>query len=180
MKIQLVTLRNDRFIVFFLITLFYVATKPVSSYAPIGARWCSEADTSKPMQRLKDVIKTFPLASSSSRGKHYGSDIIQSTTSSTLLLSKPTSASDGTNTIRRQNQFQTLLRVSVPSILAGILATLLFPGLSLFLASHITNPGTFTVLSQDSSQFVQNFLSVASLLFSILVGQTCKLYCTFV
>jgi hypothetical protein len=42
----------------------------------------------------------------------------------------------------------------------------------LFLATLMSDTGVFTVLSQDSSQFVQNFLSVSSLLFSILVGQT--------
>jgi len=36
----------------------------------------------------------------------------------------------------------------------------------------MNDAGVFQVLSQDSSQFVQNFLSVAGLLFSILAGQT--------
>jgi len=44
--------------------------------------------------------------------------------------------------------------------------------MSLWLCSFFTETGVFTVLSQDSSQFVQNFLTVAGLLFSILVGQT--------
>jgi hypothetical protein len=66
----------------------------------------------------------------------------------------------------------TFFRIIVPSILAGIIGFLIFPGLSLWLGSLFTESGVFTVLSQDSSQFVQNFLAVASLLFSILVGQT--------
>jgi hypothetical protein len=40
------------------------------------------------------------------------------------------------------------------------------------LASLFNDAGVFAVLSQDASQFVQNFLTVAGLLFSILVGQT--------
>ena len=68
-------------------------------------------------------------------------------------------------------QLWTLLRVGIPSVLVGVLATLAFPALSLFLASFF-NEGVFAVLSVDSSQFVQNFLTVAGLLFSILVGQT--------
>ena len=40
------------------------------------------------------------------------------------------------------------------------------------IASAVNNAGVFAVLSQDSSQFVQNFLTVTGLLFSILVGQT--------
>lgn len=66
----------------------------------------------------------------------------------------------------------TALRVIVPSILAGVLAFYAFPVLSLWLCSLFQDQGVYAVLSQDSSQFVQNFLSVSSLLFSILVGQT--------
>jgi hypothetical protein len=69
-------------------------------------------------------------------------------------------------------QLITLLRVGIPSILSGITAYFLFPALALFLASIVNDAGVFAVLSQDSSQFVQNFLTVSGLLFSILVGQT--------
>lgn len=80
---------------------------------------------------------------------------------------------------RRRVQFVTLVRVGLPSVLTGVVATLTFPAMALFLAGlWNTNPGTLAVLSQDSSQFVQNFLTVAGLLFSILVGQTCT--CSFV
>jgi hypothetical protein len=73
---------------------------------------------------------------------------------------------------RSKVQLVTLLRVGIPSILAGILSFYAFPVLSLSLATLFNDAGVFAVLSQDSSQFVQNFLSVAGLLFSILVGQT--------
>ena len=69
-------------------------------------------------------------------------------------------------------QLVTLIRVGIPSILAGVVAYLAFPALALGIASLVNDAGAFAVLSQDSSQFVQNFLTVASLLFSILVGQT--------
>eukprot|EP00527_Entomoneis_sp_CCMP2396_P007734 CAMPEP_0198142356 /NCGR_PEP_ID=MMETSP1443-20131203/5160_1 /TAXON_ID=186043 /ORGANISM="Entomoneis sp., Strain CCMP2396" /LENGTH=441 /DNA_ID=CAMNT_0043805337 /DNA_START=241 /DNA_END=1563 /DNA_ORIENTATION=+ len=72
----------------------------------------------------------------------------------------------------RSHQLYTFLRVSIPSVVIGLLATLLFPALALSLCTLISDAGVFTVLSTDSSQFVQNFLSVASLLFSMLVGQT--------
>ena len=72
----------------------------------------------------------------------------------------------------RYVQLVTLLRVGVPSMLAGLVGTFLFPALALFLASIMNDAGVFAVLSQDSSQFVQNFLTVSGLLFSILVGQT--------
>jgi len=66
----------------------------------------------------------------------------------------------------------TVVRVVIPSVLAGAVAFYAFPALSLWLCSLFQDAGVFAVLSQDSSQFVQNFLSVSSLLFSILVGQT--------
>ena len=72
-------------------------------------------------------------------------------------------------------QMITLFRVGVPSLIAGFLGTILFPAISLYLAhlfSLFGDAGVFAVLSQDSSQFVQNFLTVAGLLFSILAGQT--------
>lgn len=80
----------------------------------------------------------------------------------------------GTASERRAVQIYTFLRVSIPSVLGGVAATLAFPALSMTLATVMNDAGVFTVLSTDSSQFVQNFVSVASLLFSILVGQT---YC---
>lgn len=73
-----------------------------------------------------------------------------------------------------RGQLQTLLRVAIPSILAGVGAMLVFPAASLWVAGLVNDAGAFTVLSQDASQFVQNFLTVAGLLFSILVGQTCE------
>lgn len=69
-------------------------------------------------------------------------------------------------------QLTTILRVGLPSLFAGTCAYLLFPTLALTLADIINDAGAFAVLSQDSSQFVQNFLTVVGLLFSILVGQT--------
>lgn len=74
-------------------------------------------------------------------------------------------------------QIKTLLRITLPSIVTGIGAFFAFPYASLFLVDLMSSSpgnavGALTVLSQDSSQFVQNFLNVASVLFSILVGQT--------
>jgi hypothetical protein len=73
---------------------------------------------------------------------------------------------------QKRVEFNTLLRVGIPSVIAGVVSTFAFPGLALGLASLFNDAGVFAVLSQDASQFVQNFLTVAGLLFSILVGQT--------
>ena len=51
----------------------------------------------------------------------------------------------------------TTIRVAIPSILAGVVAFFAFPSLSLWLCSLFQDQGVFAVLSQDSSQFVQNF-----------------------
>lgn len=77
-----------------------------------------------------------------------------------------------TKSERFRFQLITLIRVGIPSIISGITAFFLFPALALFLASIVNDAGVFAVLSQDSSQFVQNFLTVSGLLFSILIGQT--------
>ena len=71
-----------------------------------------------------------------------------------------------------KSQILTFLRVGIPSLFAGVLATATFPAVSLTLASLMNDSGVLSVLAVDSAQFVQNFLSVSGLLFSILVGQT--------
>lgn len=71
-----------------------------------------------------------------------------------------------------QIQVETLTRILLPSFLSSLLAFFLFPQLSLGLSYLINDSATFAVLSVDSSQFIQNFLTVTGLTFSILVGQT--------
>ena len=71
-----------------------------------------------------------------------------------------------------QIQFETLSRILIPSFLSSVLAYTLFPSLALALSYLINDSATFAVLSVDSSQFIQNFLTVTGLTFSILVGQT--------
>uniref|UniRef100_A0A6S8U768 Uncharacterized protein n=1 Tax=Chaetoceros debilis TaxID=122233 RepID=A0A6S8U768_9STRA len=83
-----------------------------------------------------------------------------------------TQAVGQSNIQRTKFQLLTLIRVGIPSIISGIAAFYAFPAMALFLASIVNDAGVFAVLSQDSSQFVQNFLTVSGLLFSILIGQT--------
>jgi hypothetical protein len=133
-------------------------------------------------------LTTSLKASKSGADKNAG--IITTTTTTTAALTDSGSGDNAALSIperRRLEEYQqeqqflknmqakTLLRVFIPSLAAGALCTWLFPGLALFLASYM-NDGVFTILSQDSSQFVQNFLNVSSLLFSILVGQTYSTY----
>lgn len=97
---------------------------------------------------------------------------IASSLSGTVAASSSSSSSSTSADPNSTMQLVTLVRVGIPSVLAGIVATLIFPTISLGLASIFNDAGVFAVLSQDSSQFVQNFLTVSSLMFSILVGQT--------
>eukprot|EP00537_Pseudo-nitzschia_pungens_P015881 CAMPEP_0172409202 /NCGR_PEP_ID=MMETSP1061-20121228/76243_1 /TAXON_ID=37318 /ORGANISM="Pseudo-nitzschia pungens, Strain cf. pungens" /LENGTH=447 /DNA_ID=CAMNT_0013145351 /DNA_START=235 /DNA_END=1578 /DNA_ORIENTATION=+ len=117
-----------------------------------------------PLQRQSQRRRRFSsLFASSAAGSEDGS------TDAATSASASASANKGA---RARLALSTILRVAVPSVLAGVLAFVSFPQLSLWLCSLFRDQGVFAVLSQDSSQFVQNFLSVSSLLFSILVGQT--------
>ena len=71
-------------------------------------------------------------------------------------------------------QIKTLVRVGVPSITLALIAALLYTPLCIFIANDIVHndQGVFTVLSQDSSQYVQNILTTSGLMFSILTGYT--------
>ncbi|KAL7524212.1 hypothetical protein ACHAXR_000475, partial [Thalassiosira sp. AJA248-18] len=85
-------------------------------------------------------------------------------------------ADDGDSQIIMQSsqiiQLETLSRILLPSLLSSLAAFFLFPPVSLGLSYLINDSATFAVLAVDSSQFIQNFLTVTGLTFSILVGQT--------
>lgn len=89
-----------------------------------------------------------------------------------IFSAKDDSSKERNEKDRKMLQIITLLRIGLPSLLAGVMASVAFPFLALGLATIMNDAGVFAVLSQDSSQFVQNFLTVSGLLFSILVGQT--------
>ena len=69
-------------------------------------------------------------------------------------------------------QGETLTRILLPSLATSVGAFLLFPPMALGLSYLINDAATFAVLSVDSSQFIQNYLTITGLTFSILVGQT--------
>lgn len=71
-------------------------------------------------------------------------------------------------------QIKTFVRVAVPSLAFAIVAGLLYSPLSLFIANDLiqNDQGVFTVVSQDSSQYIQNILTTSGLIFSILTGYT--------
>jgi hypothetical protein len=123
------------------------------------------------------------MASSSGGGD--GGDYFPSTPIPTMMIRPPPSPASQKNAKDydddashrfppqvRDVQLQTLSRILLPSLLSALVASAIFPSLSLGLSYLINDSATFAVLAVDSSQFVQNFLTVTGLTFSILVGQT--------
>lgn len=107
----------------------------------------------------------------------------------TSLILKPTSTfeeeDDGTysnrldlvqerDTLLNYCQTVTLLRVIIPSSVAALLAGLVYAPLAVAI-SHLSafdHDGVYLVVSQDSSQYIQNILTTCGLMFAIMVGNT--------
>jgi len=70
---------------------------------------------------------------------------------------------------RTKQALSSLKRVALPTIIATVLGFLYFDNLSLYIRSTL-DIGTIRLLMEDEAQFIQNFLTVIGLLFSILAG----------
>lgn len=144
--------------------------KNVSSNISMVPKQSSSFDPEVAIPRQKELIaKGSPKQSDAIIGNHV---FEQMASWISQTAAEKTNASTNDDNKQRHVQLVTLLRVGIPSLISAILGTYLFPFLALTLATIMNDAGVFAVLSQDSSQFVQNFLTVAGLLFSILVGQT--------
>ena len=123
---------------------------------------------------INDIIYPRQRQSAILMANNNNSDLLP--TSLQTIRTASTSSIDDNSLSSQPLQFQvqveTLSRIIVPSALASIAAFFIFPPLSLGLSYLINDSATFAVLSVDSSQFIQNFLTVTGLTFSILVGQT--------
>ncbi|GAB5361272.1 hypothetical protein AAMO2058_000699500 [Amorphochlora amoebiformis] len=64
---------------------------------------------------------------------------------------------------------KSMRRILIPSIVAAIGGTILFPAISIALRGMM-DLGEIYVISNDQGQFIQNFVTVNGLLFSILTG----------
>eukprot|EP00908_Phaeocystis_cordata_P015513 Transcript_26668.p2 GENE.Transcript_26668~~Transcript_26668.p2 ORF type:complete len:285 (+),score=112.91 Transcript_26668:55-909(+) len=71
--------------------------------------------------------------------------------------------------VRTRQVLSTLTRVALPTILATVLGLFYYDNLSLLIRS-VLDGRTLRVLMADEAQFIQNFLTVIGLLFSILAG----------
>lgn len=87
--------------------------------------------------------------------------------------SLPKNPSDLTNYF----QILTLIRVTFPSLIFGIILTLIYPSLAIstteWIANHEYAAGTFElILTDNANQFIQNVHNVGALIFSLLTGFT--------
>jgi hypothetical protein len=69
-------------------------------------------------------------------------------------------------------QLVTIFRVGIPSLAVAAFFKVLYPSAAMGVAAIVNDSGAFAVISQDSSQYIQNILTTSGLVFSILVGQT--------
>ena len=69
-------------------------------------------------------------------------------------------------------QVRTLLRVGVPSVIAGVVSTAVFPAAARWAATVTNSARSFAVLSPAAADYTGQFLGVIGLLYSLLVGQT--------
>ena len=65
----------------------------------------------------------------------------------------------------------TLTRVILPTVAAAALATVFYPSLSNLIKGAL-DTGELSIIGNDSSQFIQNFVTVNGLILSILCGNT--------
>jgi hypothetical protein len=70
---------------------------------------------------------------------------------------------------RTKQALSTLMRVALPTVIATVAGFVYFDNLSLYIRSTL-DVGTIRILQEDDAQFIQNFLTVIGLLFSILAG----------
>lgn len=70
---------------------------------------------------------------------------------------------------KTKQALSSLARVGLPTLIATVVGFLYFDNLSLYIRSTL-DVGTIRLLMDDEAQFIQNFLTVIGLLFSILAG----------
>ncbi|GKY92751.1 hypothetical protein MPSEU_000245100 [Mayamaea pseudoterrestris] len=73
---------------------------------------------------------------------------------------------------QRYVQVVSTLRVGFPSLACATVAKMIYPSLSMAVASQIHDQGVFDVVANDYSQYIQNVLTTSGLVFSLLIGQT--------
>lgn len=154
-----------------LLLVVVAAVMPMEAHMMCASAFCPSAAAAASLQHHYFINKPSSiLLQMSSNDNNNNNDLIPS--SITQSLRREHQSSSSSQQLGLQIQFETLSRIILPSALASLTAFFLFPSVSLYLSYLINDSATFAVLAVDSSQFIQNYLTVSSLIFSILVGQT--------
>ena len=134
----------------------YHFTTTTSSSSLIGAsRFDYDTNLSDPIEKLADAASKWYVEVIQPKVEHNHNN----------KMSYPNEAGA---------EIKTLIRVAIPSIALAVLAGIIYTPLCLFIANDLVqnDQGVFTVVSQDSSQYIQNILTTSGLMFSILTGYT--------
>lgn len=150
--------------------VFTVKSNGAMALCPLGCRYIKSSPfrTTTTLQGSSAPIDVDTDGKQKMSPKSIWESLALSLTSSDRSMSLPADK----ESLASYAQTLTLLRVSIPALLASVGTVLLYPPLSLFIAELIDDAGVFSVVSQDSSQYIQNILTTLGLTFSILVGQT--------
>ena len=159
-------------------------SKAFSSYKQNGisreVRWNSNV-------KMNDYIRTVSRTSRNTVLRNYNerNSIWDKIASSVISpppitneqgFAKSVSSGDGemVDSILSYMQAITLVRVGLPASVYAIFASIVYSPLSKTIShlSGFNHDGVFLVVSQDSSQFIQNILTTCGLMFSIMVGYT--------
>uniref|UniRef100_A0A7S2UCI2 Uncharacterized protein n=1 Tax=Attheya septentrionalis TaxID=420275 RepID=A0A7S2UCI2_9STRA len=146
----------------------------------LHSTYCFDAHRRRPVLRLKDIQN--PDAVEKSNWEKVAASLVDKYEGVGPASQSVNSINSSTSTARELEIFRdhmnrvstltTVLRTGIPATLAGVIACQIHPPLSMAIADLINDPRAFSVISQDSSQYIQNICTVCGLTFSLLVGQT--------
>ena len=74
--------------------------------------------------------------------------------------------------LQKYVQILTVIRTGIPSLLAGAVASFIYPDVSMYIASSIHSKEALDVIANDYSQYIQNILTTCGLMFTIMTGYT--------
>jgi hypothetical protein len=138
-----------------------------SARAPVGALSSLRGESSDAEAKGGQALNVWEKVALGF-GDGTGATVASASTNANGGYALPTDPSE----LRDFIQAVTLMRVGVPALMLAASAGISYVPLSLGLSAAIDDAGVFSVVSQDSSQYIQNILTTCGLTFSILVGQT--------
>lgn len=151
-----------------IIALMVFGTPNVDSFAPISSISYRHLLQNKHRPRHVSTIQ-FATNTDSSKG------IVTNNLSLWEVAAQKFVSDDyATNPLELQKYVQTLtiIRTGIPSLIAGSIASLIYPDVSMFIASSIHSKEALDVVANDYSQYIQNILTTCGLMFTIMTGYT--------